>query len=117
MLRKSGRTDGSQDARLLRCTKSLLYFLSGFLVGVGLLLYGQVKLAMTIKEEVEGTFFLWRAIGNVTYFLQGQSTQVALTVGKLPQEYLVHSKRVGLTLIALGVLCGLISPWCKKRRR
>lgn len=116
MGRKSGRSAASRDGKLLRLTKCLLYFCSGFMVGVGLLLYGQVRLAMLVKEEVEGTFFLWRAIGNVTYFLQGQSTQVALTVGQLPREYLVHSKRVGLTLIVFGALCGLLAPWCKKRR-
>jgi len=103
--------------RIFRVTRALICFVAGILVGAGLLLYGQVRLAEYFRDEVFSTFFLWRAIGDATYFLQGTDVQVALTLSKLPAESIVHSKRLAITLIVLGGELMLLLPFLKPRRR
>ena len=56
------------------CLRTVLFFGAGVMVGAGLLLYGQVRFGLYIHDEVENTFFLWRKIGEVTYFLQTPQT-------------------------------------------
>ena len=55
--------------RLMLCLRTVLFFGAGVLVGAGLLLYGQVRFGLYIHDEVDNTFFLWRAIGDATYFI------------------------------------------------
>ena len=45
----------------------LFTFLGGALLGAGLVLHGQVALARYMRQEVDNTFFLWRAIGHATF--------------------------------------------------
>lgn len=98
-------------------TRAMICFVAGTLFGAGLLLYGQVRLAEHFRQEVFSTFFLWRAIGNATYFLQGTDVQVALTLSKLPADSILHSKRLAITLIVFGGELILLLPFLKPRRR
>ncbi|MFQ5504563.1 MAG: hypothetical protein ACE5F1_07165 [Planctomycetota bacterium] len=105
----------ARRSRLLKITKTLLCFLAGTLFGAGILLYGQVRLAEYMREQVESKFFLWRAIGDATYFLQGNDVQIALTLAKLPPASLIHSKRLGITLMVLAGLIMVMLPLVRRR--
>jgi hypothetical protein len=49
----------------------LFTLVGGVLVGAGLVLHGQVALARYMRDEVDNTFFLWRALGEATIVSQG----------------------------------------------
>ncbi len=97
--------------RLMLCLRSLLFFGAGVMVGAGLLLYGQVRFGLYIHDEVENTFFLWRAIGEATYFLQDPETQLALALHEFDKSYLLESRRIGVTLMIIGGLIAFVTPW------
>ena len=97
--------------RLMLCLRTLLFFGAGVMVGAGLLLYGQVRFGLYIHDEVENTFFLWRAIGEVTYFLQAPETQLALALHEVDKSLLMESRRAGITLMIIGALIAFVTPW------
>ncbi|MEZ5987564.1 MAG: hypothetical protein R3F30_00255 [Planctomycetota bacterium] len=95
------RRDPDQQLRRLRV---VLLVAAGMLLGAGLVLYGQVQLAIRLRSDVEGTFFLWRAIGEATFFLQDPVTQLALAMGDIHEDYIRESRRVAVGLLILGGL-------------
>lgn len=91
----------------------LLTLLGGLVAGVGVTLHGQVAFARFLQDEVDGTFFLWRAIGRATYWFQGESTQLALAMAEVPESALRASDVAAWTLVAVGGLvavAGLLLP-------
>jgi hypothetical protein len=88
----------------------LFTVLGGLLVGGGLTLHGQVALARHLREEVDGTFFLWRAIGEATFYFQGAETRMALAMAEVPEEALVHSDRAAWALLIVGALIAVTAP-------
>ncbi len=84
--------------------------LGGLLLGAGLTLHGQVAFARYVKKEVDGTFFLWRAIGEATFTFQGGETQMALAMGTVPDEALKESDRAAWVLVIVGGLIALTAP-------
>jgi len=97
--------------RLMLCLRTILFFGAGVLFGAGLLLYGQVRFGLYIHDEVDNTFFLWRAIGEATYFLQGPETQLALALHEVDKSYLLESRRIGITLMIVGALIAFTTPF------
>jgi hypothetical protein len=84
--------------------------LGGVLIGAGLVLHGQVAMARYMQNEVDGTFFLWRAIGQATFVFQGGQTQLALAMSSVPDEALQESDRAGWVLVIVGSLIALTGP-------
>lgn len=101
----------------MRLTKFFLGLLAGLILGAGLLLFGQVKLAERMRAEVESKFFLLRAIGYATFIFQGDDVQVALTIADLPEGAIEHSHRVAVTLLVVGALILFAVPWIRTKRR
>ena len=66
----------------------LFTFLGGALLGAGLVLHGQVALARYMRQEVDNTFFLWRAIGHATFAFQGGETRMALAMCGVTDRHL-----------------------------
>ena len=89
---------------LARCVRWLLTLLGGVLIGAGLVLHGQLTVACHMREEVDNTFFLWRAVGRMTFMFQGDVTQSALILGDLPERVLVESERAAWSLLFLGAI-------------
>ncbi|MEO6597784.1 MAG: hypothetical protein ABIP94_23815 [Planctomycetota bacterium] len=73
--------------------------LGGVIQGSGLVLHGQVAMARYMRQEVDGTFFLWRAIGKATFVFQGGETRMALAMAEVPPHALMESDRAGWVLV------------------
>lgn len=94
-----------------------LILFGGILIGAGLVLHGHVALAHYMREEVENTFFLWRAIGEATIFLQGSDVRVAMALREVPAEVLEESDTAAWTLIVVGAVLALIAPFLPRPER
>lgn len=97
--------------RLMLGLRTLLFFGAGVMVGAGFLLYGQVRVGLYIHDQVENTFFLWREIGEITYFLQSPETQLSLALHEIDKSVLMESRRAGITLMIIGALIAFVTPW------
>lgn len=86
----------------------------GLLLGGGMTLHGQVAFARYVKQEVDSTFFLWRAIGDATFAFQGGETQMALAMGSVPDEALKESDRAAWVLVIVGGLVALTGPLLRR---
>lgn len=84
--------------------------LGGVLIGAGLVLHGQVALARFLRDEVEETFFLWRAIGHATFTFQGGETRLALAMSEVPPEALAASDGAAWGLLLLGLAVATLAP-------
>lgn len=82
----------------------------GLLLGAGLVLHGQVALARWMRAEVEDTFFLWRAVGEATIFVQGGDVRFALALREVPEDVLRESDVAAWTLVAVGLLLAVAAP-------
>jgi len=100
---------------LIAVARWTLTLLGGVLVGAGLVLHGQVALAHYMRHEVDSTFFLWRAIGEATIFLQGGDVRFAFALREVPAEVLRESDTAAWTLVAVGAFLSLTVPLLPKR--
>ncbi len=89
---------------VLRVARWWLTLLGGVLLGMGLVLHGQVAAVLYAREEVEGTFFLWRWIGKLTFAFQDSKTQTALTAHDFRVSLIREADRGAWTLVAIGVI-------------
>ncbi|MFO1054255.1 MAG: hypothetical protein U1F36_18710 [Planctomycetota bacterium] len=92
-------------------------FLGGTLFGSGLLLHAQIMCLHYAREEVDNTFFLWRAIGGLTFVFQDDVTKAALWAHEVPEPVLRESDRAGWTLIVIGAICVVASLFMHPRRQ
>lgn len=90
--------------------------LGGVILGGGLVLHGQVAMARYMRAEVDGTFFLWRAIGRATFAFQGGDTQMALAMSNVPEAALVESDRAAWVMVVVGSLIALTGPLLRRSR-
>lgn len=88
--------------------------LGGTILGAGLVLHGQVAMARYMRNEVEGTFFLWRAIGEATFAFQDGQTRMALAMAEVPEQALKESDRAGWVLVVVGSLIALTAPFLRR---
>ncbi|MGE3173651.1 MAG: hypothetical protein AB7O97_13590 [Planctomycetota bacterium] len=95
---------------LARFARWLLTLVGGILIGAGLVLHGQVALAHYMREEVANTFFLWRAVGEATIFLQGGDIRMAFAMREVPIEVLRETDLAAWTLVAVGALLAIAGP-------
>ena len=89
---------------VLRVARWWLTLLGGVLLGMGLVLHGQVAAVLYMRAEVEGTFFLWRWIGELTFAFQDTTTKVALTAHDFRVSLIREADRGAWTLVAIGVI-------------
>lgn len=93
-----------------------LVLFGGVMLGAGLVLHGQVALVRAMTHEVHNTFFLWRAIGHATIFLQGSDVQMAMAMAEVSPEVLRESDFAAWTLVVVGILLALAGPMLPRRR-
>lgn len=89
---------------VLRIARWWLTLIGGVLLGMGLVLHGQVAMVYYLRNEVEGTFFLWRWIGKLTFAFQDSETQTALTAADFRVSLIREADRGAWTLVAIGVI-------------
>ena len=94
-----------------------LLLCGGVLIGMGLLLHGQVWSMHSLREEVRGTFFLWRALGQLTFVFQDDLTTAALWAHECPAEVLDESERAATAMLVLGALCAVGSTLLRATKR
>lgn len=95
---------------MLGIARWLFTVLGGALLGAGLVLHGQVALARYMRQEVDNTFFLWRALGDATFVFQGGETRMALAMAEVPDAALKESDRAAWVLVVVGGLVALTGP-------
>jgi len=95
----------------------LFTLIGGVLLGSGLVLHGHVALARYMREEVDNTFFLWRALGDATFVFQGGETRMALAMAEVPPEALTQSDRAAWVLVIVGALIAVTGPLLARGRR
>lgn len=86
----------------------LLTLLGGVVVGVGVTLHGQVAFARFLQDEVDRTFFVWRAIGRATFWFQGEEARLALAMAEVPPSALRASDVAAWSLVAIGGLLAVV---------
>ena len=89
---------------VLRVAQWWLTLLGGVLLGMGLVLHGQVAVVYYTREEVENTFVLWRWIGKLTFAFQDTKTKTALTAADFPVSLIQEADRGAWTLVAIGAI-------------
>lgn len=89
----------------------------GALLGAGLVLLGQLVFAEHMRARAQGTFFLWRGIGQVSFIFQDDQTKLALWLNEIDGKILDHSRHVAWVMIVLGGLVVLLAPWMHCGRR
>ncbi len=99
---------------MLRLVRWFFAVLGGVVIGAGLVLHGQVAMARYMRNEVERTFFLWRAIGEATFAFQGEETRMALAMAEVPEKALKESDRAGWVLVIAGSLIALTAPLLRR---
>jgi hypothetical protein len=102
---------------MLGILRWFLVLLGGTILGAGLTLHGQVALARYMRDEVEHTFALWRALGHATFYFQGGETRMALAMSEVPPEALAESDRAAWVLVAIGILLACCGPLIRGRKR
>jgi hypothetical protein len=101
---------------MVRLVRWLTTLGGGVLIGAGLVLHGQVAIAHYMREEVEKTFFLWRAIGQATVFLQGNDVRMAFALREVPRAALQECEVAAWTLIGVGAVLALTAPLLHRRQ-
>jgi hypothetical protein len=94
-----------------------MVLLGGIFLGGGLFLHGLVASAEYFRSEVANTFFLWRWIGSITFPFQDDTTRLALWLHEVPRPMVGESARSAWTLIAIGGLLAVLSPFCRQREK
>ena len=94
-----------------------LIVFGGVLIGAGLVLHGHVAMAHYMRDEVDSTFFLWRAIGEATIFLQGSDVRMALAMREVPAEVLQETDTAAWTLVVVGALLAVMVPLLPRPER
>jgi hypothetical protein len=70
-----------------------------------------------MREEVDNTFFLWRAMGDATFAFQGGQIRMAIAMSEVPNEALMHSARAAWVLVIVGGLVAVTGPMLRRGLR
>jgi hypothetical protein len=89
----------------------------GVLIGMGLLLHAEVWSMHYLREEVRGTFVLWRALGQLTFVFQDDATKAALWAHECPGEVLDESEHAATAMLVLGAVCAIGSVLLRAPKR
>ena len=99
---------------MLALARWFFVLFGGALLGAGLVLHGQVALTRNIRQQVDSTFFMWRALGEATFAFQGGDTRLALAMAEVPDQALRESDRAAWVLVAVGGLLALCGPLLRR---
>ena len=102
------------DVCMIGIARWLFTLIGGVLLGAGLVLHGQVALAHVMRQEVDNTFFLWRALGHATFAFQGGETRMALAMSEVPAEARQESDRAAWVLVIVGLLIAATGPMLRR---
>lgn len=102
---------------MLRFLRWLMVLIGGLLLGAGLTLHGHVAMSHYMRQEVDKTFVLWRAIGRATFYFQGGETKMALAMREVPEEALEQADRAAWIVLAIGALFALTGPFVRAHDR
>ncbi len=95
--------------------KWILHLLGGILLGMGLLLWGQAEFLAYVRNEVQGTFFLFRWIGKVSFIFMSPDKKVALALADIPAGTVQESVRWAKSFLVAGTALVLLSLFVKGR--
>ncbi len=101
----------------LTLTRYWLVLLGGILLGGGLVLHGQIAMANYMRGQAQGTFFLWRGIGKLTFMFQDEVTKAALALDEIPASVLREADRTAWVLVVLGGLVALSAPLVQRHKK
>lgn len=101
---------------MFRFLRWLMVLIGGLLAGIGLTLHGHVAMSHYMRQEVDKTFVLWRAIGRATFYFQGGETKMALAMSEVPKEALEQADRAAWVLLAIGALLACSGPFVRPRQ-
>jgi len=101
---------------VVRLARWWLLLLGGVLLGAGLVLHAQLACLQLARAQVERTFFLWRAIGKLTFAFQDGVTQAALWADEVPDAVVRESERGAWTLVVIGAALALSSVSLRSAR-
>ena len=93
-----------------RWARAGIGLIGGVFLGAGLCLHGQLATAHHMRDEVQGTFFLWRAVGQATFIFQDDVTKASLWMNEIPEDVLQHSDRAAWLLVLLGAAMVIGAP-------
>jgi len=94
-----------------------LHLLGGVFLGMGLLLWGQAEFLAYVRDEVEGTFFLFRWIGKISFVFMSADKKVALALADIPPEAVQESVRWAKAFLVTGAALVLLSLFTGKASR
>jgi hypothetical protein len=97
-----------------RMLRWLAMAVGGTMLGAGLFLQGQVTLVLHLRAQVQETFFLWRAIGRMSFLFQDQATRAALLADELPEHVLRNSQHAAAAMMTLGALLLIVAPFARQ---
>ena len=103
---------------LMRLLSGKPYFTDidgGVMLGAGLFLHAEVALARYMRDEVDRTFVLWRAVGEAMFLFQDDETRVAMVVAEVPDEALRASESTAWALVSIGLLVAVTAPMMRRR--
>ncbi len=92
-----------------RQVRWILHLLGGIFLGMGLLLWGQAEFLAYVRNEVQGTFFLFRWIGKVSFIFMSADKKVALALADIPPETVRESVRWAQSFLVAGAALVLLS--------
>jgi hypothetical protein len=95
----------------------VLFLMAGVLGGAGSLLLAQVIVAERVRDQVESSGPVLRAVADATFFLQSQNVQAAIAVANVVPGSLEHSRRVAITLLVVAGLLLVSMPFLRGRRK
>jgi hypothetical protein len=107
---------GATIAAMIAVARWFFTLFGGVVLGAGLVLHGQVALARHMRAEVDGTFFLWRALGQATFAFQGGEVRMALAMKEVPEAALHESDRAAWVLVVIGGLIAMTGPLLRRGR-
>jgi hypothetical protein len=101
---------------MLGIARWLFTLLGGLLLGAGLVLHGQVALARHMKNQVESTGWVWRALGEATFAFQSGDVRMAMAMQEVPDAALKQSDRAAWVVVIVGSLIALTGPLLRRGR-
>lgn len=102
----------------LRVARWIMVLVGGAMIGGGLVLHAQIAVGQHMRDEVGNTFWLWRGIGRMTFWLQGDVTQTAIALyDDVPESVIKEADRAAWVLVGVGVVLAAASFAVRPRRR
>lgn len=80
-------------------------------IGVGLLMFAQIEILESMRDEADQAGAFWRGLGHLTFGWQDETTQSALLAHEMPAGYLAEAEIVAFSWFGAGFVCLLTLWW------